>query len=204
MKRAAGGAGWLGPTAALPAASTRCKWRPHVGEDFPRRVQAGELGRKEAAGERSRPVIQARAAPLPALCARSGVIATAAGPYNPSLAPHPTRPDSRLHDAEPAGHLEHCTQPGAPRDGLSAGGDTRRPQPLPSPLPPLPRLLQCFTQRSGRRQAGCRVQCAAAPVDLAEAAKRAAGAVLGAAAAATLLLPAMPALAVSGGGGELR
>ena len=59
---------------------------------------------------------------------------------------------------------------------------------------------QCFKQqRSGPRAS--RVQCAAAPQDLG---KQAAGWVLGAAAAATLLLPAMPALAVSGGGGELK
>jgi hypothetical protein len=61
-------------------------------------------------------------------------------------------------------------------------------------------LLQCFKQIRGRPRAGS-VVCAAVPRDLGTAARQAAGAVLGAAAAASLLLPAMPALAVSGGGG---
>ncbi|PRW56837.1 Pentapeptide repeat family [Chlorella sorokiniana] len=58
---------------------------------------------------------------------------------------------------------------------------------------------QCFKQqRSSKRRVGCRVQCAAMPQSLREAAG---AALLSAAAAATLLLPAAPVLAVSGGGG---
>lgn len=68
-----------------------------------------------------------------------------------------------------------------------------------TPARPRP-FLQCFKQqRSSKRRVGCRVQCAAMPQSLREAAG---AALLSAAAAATLLLPAAPALAVSGGGGE--
>ena len=76
-----------------------------------------------------------------------------------------------------------------PTRSLTCGGVSARASTL---------YPQCFKQqRSGPR--ATRVQCAAAPQDLG---KQAAGWVLGVAAAATLLLPAMPALAVSGGGGE--
>lgn len=80
-----------------------------------------------------------------------------------------------------------------------ASPSATRPQLHHTPAAPAP-FLQCFKQqRSSRRRVGCRVQCAATPQSLREAAG---AALLSAAAAATLLLPAAPALAVSGGGGE--
>lgn len=74
----------------------------------------------------------------------------------------------------------------------------RRLAPPPTHASSLP--LQCFKQARGRSRLHS-VVYAAVPRDLGAAAKQAAGAVLGVAAAASLLLPAMPALAVSGGGG---
>lgn len=138
---------------------------------------------------RSTPALRSPHAP-----SRAGSIGGAKSPNTPDRRAQPLC----SHGDRPV----HSIGPGAARiAAVSSHRSLRHPLATLHHTAACPRpCSQCFKQqRSSKRRVGCRVQCAAMPQSLREAAG---AALLSAAAAATLLLPAAPAVAVSGGGGE--